>query len=338
MGSMPSSTPGPARTAPRATRLALPTPFAVGRVNAYLLEGEPLTLVDCGAQTADAYVMLLDELAARGRSVDAIELVVVTHGHVDHGGLAAVLRDRHGARVACLAGLASTLEAWEDSSEREDTYAAELMARHGVPGEVVAAVHAASGTVRKLGADVVVDERLEVGQLLTAGSRELRVHHRPGHSQWDTVLVDEAAREALVGDHVLLRTSSNANMQCPTDPGSLRLRPLLDMRRSLLATRALGLDVLLPGHGPAITDPRAVIDRRLEQQRTRAAELLQLLRTHGPADACTLARHLLGERAITQAFLAISEVVGHLDLLLEDGRAVEHVGPTCSCFEASPVG
>jgi hypothetical protein len=29
-------------------RLAIPTPFAVGRVNVYLIEDEPLTLVDAG--------------------------------------------------------------------------------------------------------------------------------------------------------------------------------------------------------------------------------------------------------------------------------------------------
>jgi hypothetical protein len=29
-------------------RLSIPTPFAVGRVNAYLIEDEPLTLVDAG--------------------------------------------------------------------------------------------------------------------------------------------------------------------------------------------------------------------------------------------------------------------------------------------------
>jgi glyoxylase-like metal-dependent hydrolase (beta-lactamase superfamily II) len=29
-------------------RIAIPTPFAVGRVNVYLIEDEPLTLVDAG--------------------------------------------------------------------------------------------------------------------------------------------------------------------------------------------------------------------------------------------------------------------------------------------------
>ncbi len=39
-------------------RLRIPTPFAVGRVNCYLIEDEPLTLVDTGPNSGKS----LDEL------------------------------------------------------------------------------------------------------------------------------------------------------------------------------------------------------------------------------------------------------------------------------------
>ncbi|MDR7561019.1 MAG: MBL fold metallo-hydrolase, partial [Armatimonadota bacterium] len=38
----------------RLHRIELPTPFPVGPVNAYLLAGEPLTLVDAGPRTPQA--------------------------------------------------------------------------------------------------------------------------------------------------------------------------------------------------------------------------------------------------------------------------------------------
>ena len=44
-------------------RLAIPTPFAVGRVNCYLIEDEPLTLVDTGPNSGKS----LDELRAGAR-------------------------------------------------------------------------------------------------------------------------------------------------------------------------------------------------------------------------------------------------------------------------------
>src|SRR5439155_8534928 len=39
-------------------RMELPTPFPVGPVNAYLLRGDPLTLVDTGPKTVEAQTAL----------------------------------------------------------------------------------------------------------------------------------------------------------------------------------------------------------------------------------------------------------------------------------------
>jgi hypothetical protein len=60
-------------------RLALPTPFAVGRVNAYLIEDDPLTLIDTGPNSADALVELARDLAEHGHRVEDLGLIVVTH-------------------------------------------------------------------------------------------------------------------------------------------------------------------------------------------------------------------------------------------------------------------
>jgi hypothetical protein len=42
-----------------------------------------------------------------------------------------------------------------------------------------------------------------------------------------------------------------------------------------------------------------------------------------PRTAYELAQELWGNVAVTQAFLTLSEVVGHVDLLLNDGRVRE---------------
>ena len=46
--------------------LRLPTPFMVGRVNCYLIEGEPLTLIDTGPNSGKALDDLQHQLAERG--------------------------------------------------------------------------------------------------------------------------------------------------------------------------------------------------------------------------------------------------------------------------------
>src|SRR6202007_2794974 len=87
-------------------RLAIPTPFQVGRVNAYLIEDEPLTLVDSGPNSAKAVNELEQALAALGYAVEDLELLVISHQHMDHFGLASILARRSGAEVAALHVLA----------------------------------------------------------------------------------------------------------------------------------------------------------------------------------------------------------------------------------------
>jgi hypothetical protein len=86
--------------------------------------------------------------------------------------------------------------------------------------------------------------------------------------------------------------------------------------------RTLDLDVVLGAHGPPIADHRGLIDRRLREQDERAETIAATLR-HGPMTAHELATSIWGRVAITQAFLTLSEILGHLDLLLESGVAAE---------------
>jgi len=68
-------------------RLAVPTPFLVGRVNCYLIEDEPLTLVDTGPNSGIALDQLETALREHGRAIEDLELIVITHQHMDHLGL-----------------------------------------------------------------------------------------------------------------------------------------------------------------------------------------------------------------------------------------------------------
>ena len=69
------------------------TPFAVGRVNVYLIEDEPLTLVDTGPNSGTSLTALEAALAVHGRRVEDLERIVITHQHMDHFGLLAILAD-----------------------------------------------------------------------------------------------------------------------------------------------------------------------------------------------------------------------------------------------------
>jgi hypothetical protein len=55
----------------------------------------------------------------------------------------------------------------------------------------------------------------------------------------------------------------------------------------------------------------------------RRADKIHRLISEEPRSAHEIAHELWGNVAVTQAFLTLSEVLGHVDLLLRDGRASE---------------
>ena len=80
--------------------------------------------------------------------------------------------------------------------------------------------------------------------------------------------------------------------------------------------------MVLPGHGEPVEDHRALIDERFVMHERRADKLHGLV-AERPRTAHELAQELWGNVAVTQAYLTLSEVLGHVDLLLDDGRVVE---------------
>jgi len=307
-------------------RLAIPTPFQVGRVNAYLIEDSPLTLVDSGPNSAKAMDELERALAAHGRAVEDIELLIVSHQHIDHFGLASILARRSGAEVAALEELAPYLASFGAQAESDDLFAQRIMLRHGISADVVTALRAVSASFRAWGAAVEVTRPVGDGGELRLRDRTLKVLHRPGHSPSDTIFLDESRGILLAADHLIKHISSNPLLARPLDAGpdfdGPRPQALLTYLASLRETRAMDLSLVLSGHGQPIVEHKSLIDERLRLHSRRAEKIHGLLQSRSRT-AHEIAHELWGNVAVTQAYLTLSEVLGHLDLLLADGRVRE---------------
>lgn len=303
--------------------LSLPTPFQVGRVNTYLIEDDPLTLVDAGPNSGQALDELEQGLAALGRRVEDLGLIVLTHQHIDHIGLASILARRSGAEVAALDALAPWLADYSKRMEADDRFAEELMLRHGVPSDVALALRAVSSAFRGWGSSVEVTRPLAPGSVLELRDRSFQVHHRPGHSPSDTVFFDAERREMIGGDHVIGHISSNPLITRPLDEGSARPSALLTYLDSLRATQAMSdVDVIHAGHGEPVHDHAELIDQRFRAHERRASKIHKLL-ADGPLTAHEIAQRLWGNVALTQAYLTLSEVLGHLDLLAQRSQVTD---------------
>ncbi|HET8950527.1 MAG TPA: MBL fold metallo-hydrolase [Solirubrobacteraceae bacterium] len=318
-------------------RMAIPTPFMVGRVNCYLIDDDPLTLVDTGPNSGKALDCLEREMAAHGRKIEDLGRIVITHQHLDHMGLVDVLARRSGAEVVTLDLLAPLIEDFGAEAERDDELAAALMLRHGITRDVVTALRTVSRSFRGWGSATKVTTRVPDGGTIEFAGRTLEAIHRPGHSPSDTVFLDRAAGTLLGGDHLLSHISSNPLISRQLggksgEPGDGRPRALLTYLASLRDTREMELSQVLPGHGDPFDGHVALIDERFSMHERRASKIHGLLGE--PLTAHEIAQALWGNVAVTQAYLTLSEVLGHIDLLLERGLLIEHETGGVIRFEA----
>jgi glyoxylase-like metal-dependent hydrolase (beta-lactamase superfamily II) len=311
--------------------LAIPTPFMVGRVNCYLIEDDPLTLVDVGPNSGKALDELERALAGHGHRIEDLQRIVITHQHIDHLGLVDILARRSQAEVCALDLLAPVIEDFAAEAERDDELAEALMLRHGIPRDVVTALRSVTRSFRAWGSSTKVTTRLADGGALEFADRTLEVLHRPGHSPSDTVFHDAERRELIGGDHLLARVSSNPLISRPLggksgEPGDGRPRALITYMRSLRETREMDLEVVYPGHGEPVTDHKALIDERFALHARRANKIAGLIEEQSRS-SYEIAQQLWGNVAVTQAYLTLCEVLGHVDLLLDEGRVTEDNGP-----------
>ncbi len=203
--------------------------------------------------------------------------------------------------------------------EADDVFAEAVMRRNGIPRDLALSLRGITRAFRAWGSGATVDVALRDGAEL-----RLRLPDAAGASPARALAVGHdlprrglrrAARGRPPARAHLLEPARDAPLEggAPED----RPRALEIYLASLRATQGMdGVRVVLPGHGDEVTDHVALIDERFAMHERRAAKLAGLI-AERPSTAFELAQALWGNVAVTQAYLALSEVLGHLDLLVD---------------------
>jgi glyoxylase-like metal-dependent hydrolase (beta-lactamase superfamily II) len=300
---------------PLAHRIVVPTPYKVGPANVYAFTGGPVTLFDCGPNTPATANALKLGLVAAGLGFEQVTRLVISHGHPDHYGLAPAIQHVSGATVYVGEHDLPKI------NERSETFATgKLLVEAGMPIELLEDMDQQS---RKMGD---LRPRIENAVPLRGGERfgfdhfELEVLHLPGHTSGHVCLLEPERRILYAGDTLLAHITPNPLLEpTPADP-TVRRKSLVEYMESLGSLEGLELSEVWTGHGEPIFEPTAVIHRIRKHHLERKEEVASRL-SEQPASPFELARAMFRHLQGFDNFLAVSEVVAHLDLLEEEGRA-----------------
>ena len=289
----------------------------------YVLEGEQLTVVDPGCHGSEGY--LAEGLEYLGHSLSSVQRIVVTHGHMDHdGGCLSVVR-------------ASGAELWAHeiygSLLVEDRWEREMGWRRMVSGfdafentETSERVQEHHRRALSLNLDRPVHDLLH--------SDGMTYFYTPGHSPDELCIMYDTMM--FTGDHALplitphpsvSRSYASYRSLLPEayrqDNSIYGLKVLL---RSLFRVASLGEDIdVLPAHRAyhrgrfnlvGLDRATQIVDHHVR----RCHDLVSILKAR-PRDLASLTRTYFSNRELTDGnfFLAMSEVMSHVELLIETG-------------------
>jgi len=306
----------------RVMRIPTPTPFPVGDINSYLIEdssrrGE-LTLIDTGVKSPAAFDALRKGFKEFGYALEQVRRILVTHAHMDHYGQALRLREISGATVYASEFEAERMKTyWSPSAQRDERILATFH-RWGVPREVARGDGGRSDLSKQLQDPMEVDVVLSEGDRVEVGDWTLEVMETPGHCEGHIVFYERDTRALFSGDHLLTDISPVPLLSLPKREGEPRPKSLVRFMQSLRKVEALDCEITFPSHGGVILDHRKLIaGYRLHHER-RALQLARMLAA-GPRTPFDLATKMFPRHYATQLFLVLSEVIGHLDMLVDEG-------------------
>jgi hydroxyacylglutathione hydrolase len=210
------------------------TTIGLGGVNCFLLAAsDGFVLVDTGLATKRG--SLLERLLAARCAPGALELVVLTHGDVDHAGNAAYLRATFDVPVAIHPDDAGMVETGDTGWNRKTKPDHVTLTGHfiRVAGTVMERFRRGSA-IETFTPDLLVEDGFD----LAPYGLEARIVHLPGHSK-GSIGVLTAEGDLLCGD--LIYDWTRPSVPIKDDAAA--------HRASMLKLRGLGVRTVYPGHG-----------------------------------------------------------------------------------------
>ncbi|EIJ78777.1 beta-lactamase domain protein [Bacillus methanolicus PB1] len=291
-------------------KITLPTPFAVGDVNVFLIKGDRLTLVDVGPKTESAWEALKSQLNDLKLNPEDIEQVILTHHHPDHSGLLDCFPpslDVYGHYLN---------ERWINRNqsflEEHDDFYRKLFAEFGIPEKFFSFIDIMKKSLKFSCNRSLTGTLTEGGN--PPGLDNWEVLETPGHAQSHIALWRKKDGVLIGGDLLLASISPNPLLEPPLPGMTERPKPQLQYNNSIKRLFDLPIERMYTGHGTDITDVHQLVEKRLERQHERAMQVKKWLEKE-ELTVFQICKRLFPAVYERELPLTISETIAQLDYL-----------------------
>lgn len=307
----------------QAIPIPLPVETQLITANLYFIGKGPITLIDTGPKFPGLLGFVRDHLKTAGFGFEDIDRIIATHGHVDHTGLTAEIRKAAGNSINFYI---HPEDCWLVSKEHFKDYmwgegAEILTARAGIPADEIKKMRKRFAYFKELSDPVDNVSFLTDGDTFSGNGYHLRVVHTPGHTAGSVCLYEPEQKILFSGDNMIKHITPN---------------PLVDIRKygrrnsdyhslpvffeSLENICKLAVRYVFSGHGEYIDDMHQIISIYKAHHQQRMNLIWKALKK-APCQIYQLVDDVFPVVPEGDLFLAISEIVVHLEMLVNDGRA-----------------
>jgi glyoxylase-like metal-dependent hydrolase (beta-lactamase superfamily II) len=307
------------RVLPGLWRLRLPLPWpGVPHGNAYAIAaGDGVVLVDTGYYEPGSVAQLERALAQAGLRLDDVRLLVCTHAHSDHYGMAGAILEAAGCQLWMHPNHAHMTRAAQDP-ERFLERRIEVGRQSGVPLDALRRYEESrKGEGLGVASIAMPDRDLLPGVEVETDLGTWQVYETPGHAPSHVCLHQPDRGLLLSGDHLLGRVSLFYDYGWTPDPAG-------EFLNSLEVVGDLDVSLILAGHGRPVRDHARLVRANREAVHERMGRVREALRP-GPRTAYDVIPDLMGvapeELTAPLVTWGLSEALCYLRHLQLEGAA-----------------
>jgi glyoxylase-like metal-dependent hydrolase (beta-lactamase superfamily II) len=256
---------------------------------------------------AKSNLELLKGIDSVGIPPKMVSTIINTHGHIEHFAGNYGLVDATGARIIAHRITKGLIEDPAKQAPSEQVL-------KSLP-EAAALTMKRWGSFFKFIRPTKVSRTVENGDVIEPiEDMALRVIHTLGHADGHICLYDQDRKTLFSGDQILGEGTPWVGKSPFGDGGDMA-----DYIDSLKKLRELKLDMILPGHGPVITEPYKRIDETIQSKLKREEAIINSLKQDTEKDILTITKEVYGP-SLGELYYYSSCVLAYLSKLRKEGK------------------